>query len=405
MPPGALDGIRIIDLSTIMMGPLAARILGDLGADVIRIESLAGDSSRNGQPSRHAGMSGLSLNLQRNKRSIALDLKQPEGRAAALDVMRSSDVVVSNMRRSALDRLGLGPGDVRAVAPQLIYCVANGFGSDGPYAGLPAYDDAIQAGSGLAWLVGQVQGEPGYLPTIVADKVCGMAVAQAVLAGLIHRLRTGEGQTIELAMLETMVAFNLVDHQRAHTFDPPLGEFGYDRLLTPYRRPFRTADGWAGIIPYTDQHWRDFFTMAGLPELVHDPRFVNHNARIAHVDELYRLIDEVAPTLTTEEWLRRCADLSIPAMAVLDLSRVEDDPHLAAVGLVQHVEHPSEGAYRHVRDGVRFERSPMGLRRHAPRIGEHTREVLSQAGWGPDRIEQLLANGGARQAPPADRGE
>lgn len=401
MPPGALDGIRIIDLSTIMMGPLAARILGDLGADVIRIESLAGDSSRNGEPARHPGMSGLSLNLQRNKRSIALDLKHPDGRAAALDVMRSADVVVSNMRRSALDRLGLGPADVRAAAPQLIYCVANGFGSDGPYAGLPAYDDAIQAGSGLAWLVGQVQGEPGYLPTIVADKVCGMAVARAVLAGLIHRLRTGEGQTIELAMLETMVAFNLVDHQRAHTFDPPLGEFGYDRLLTPYRRPFRTADGWAGIIPYTDRHWRDFFTMAGRPELADDPRFANHNARIAHIDELYRLVDELAPTLTTEEWLTRCAELSIPAMAVLDLSRVEDDPHLGAVGLVQHVEHPTEGAYRHVGDGTRFERSPMGLRRHAPRIGEHTSEVLSQAGWAPDRIEQLLVSGAARQAPPA----
>jgi crotonobetainyl-CoA:carnitine CoA-transferase CaiB-like acyl-CoA transferase len=202
-------------------------------------------------------------------------------------------------------------------------------------------------------------------------------------------------------MLETMVAFNLVDHQRGHTFDPPIGEFGYDRLLTRFRRPFRTADGWAGIIPYTDRHWQAFFRIAGRPDLADDTRFADHNSRIAHIEELYRLVDEVAPMLTTEQWLERCDQASIPAMAVLDLSRVEEDPHLAAVGLVEHVEHPTEGAYRHVRDGTRFERSPMSLHRHAPRVGQHTTEVLTELGWAAERISELLTAGAARQAGPS----
>jgi crotonobetainyl-CoA:carnitine CoA-transferase CaiB-like acyl-CoA transferase len=394
--PAALEGIRVVDLTTILMGPLGTRILGDLGADVIRLETLTGDSARNSQPARHPGMSGLALNLQRNKRSLALDLKTSAGRQAALAVVGTADVLVTNMRRPALERLGLGPEAVRAGHPALIYCVANGFGSDGPYAGRAAYDDAIQAGSGLAWLVGQVAGQPGYLPAIIADKVCGMTIAQAVLAALVHRGRTGEGQLIEVPMLETMVAFNLVEHQRGHTFEPPLHDFGYDRLLTPYRRPFRTADGWAGILPYDDRHWREFFAIAGRPELANDPRFVDHNARIDHIDELYALVEELAPRLTTAEWMARCEAASIPAMEVLDLSRAADDPHLAAVGLQELVEHPSEGTYRHVREPVRYERTPAALRRHAPRLGEHTLEVLVEAGYTPEQVAELVAGGAAR---------
>ena len=241
-------------------------------------------------------------------------------------------------------------------------------------------------------------GEPRYLPTIVVDKVCGMAVAQAVLVALVHQARSGEGQTVEVPMLETMVAFNLLDHQRGHTFEPPIGEFGYDRLLTPYRRPYRTADGWAGLLPYNDRHWREFFRIAGKSELADDARFADHNARIVHIDELYRLVDELAPTLTTAEWLERCEAAQIPAMAVLDLSRCDEDPHLAAVGLIEVVEHPTEGLYRHVREPAVLDRTPAGLRRHAPRLGEHTREVLAEAGYGPAEIDALVAAGIAGQA-------
>ena len=399
--PGALAGIRVVDLSTILMGPYGARILADQGAEVIRIESLTGDSARNSLPARNPGMSGLHLALHRNKRSIALNLKDPNGRDAALAIMATADVVISNMRRAALDRLGIGPDQARAEHPELIYCVANGYGSNGPYAAKAAYDDAVQAGSGLAWLQAQVDpsGEPRYLPAIIADKVCGMTVAQAVLVALLHRARTGAGQIIEVPMLETMVAFNVIEHQRGATFDPPAGVFGYDRLLTRFRKPFRTADGWAALLPYSDRQWQDFLTLGGRPDLLTDPRFADHNTRMAHIDELYALVEEVAPSRTTADWLACCEQASIPASPVLDLSKAEQDPHLAAVGLFEAAEHPSEGRYRNVADPVRYGATPSALRRHAPRLGEHTKEILTEAGWDDARIAALLEAGTARQAP------
>ncbi len=399
---GALDGIRVIDLSTILMGPYATRILGDLGADVIRLETLDGDSSRNSLPARTPGMSSLALNLQRNKRSVSLDLKHPGARDAAFRLLSGADVVVTNMRRAALRRLGLDADAVRAANPAVIYCVANGYGAEGPYADRPAYDDAIQAGSGISWLVGEVSGRPGYLPAIIADKVCGMTVAQAVLAALVHKGRTGQGQTIEVPMLETMVAFNLLEHLRGQTFEPPLAPFGYDRLLTPYRRPFATADGWVGILPYNDDHWRAFFELCDRPDLAADERFATHNARIGHVEELYRFIDDVALTKTTDEWINLCEAHSIPAMAVLDLSRAEEDPHLAAVGLIEQLDHPTEGRYRHIREAVRYSETPATLHRFAPRLGEHTREVLSELGIPLALVDDLVAAGAANDgSPPA----
>jgi len=399
LPPansGALNGFRVVDLTTVLMGPLAARILGDLGADVIRLESLEGDSSRNSLPARTPGMSSMAMNLQRNKRSIALDLKDPTARSAAFRLLCGADVVVTNMRRGALARLGLDPDTVRAAAPSVVYCVANGYGSDGPYADRPAYDDAIQAGSGISWLIGQVQDRPGYLPAIIADKVCGMTIAQAVLAALLHRARTGRGQTIEVPMLETMVAFNLIEHQRGATFDPPLAPFGYDRLLTPYRRPFRSADGWVALLPYNNAHWAAFFALCERPDLAADPRFADHNARIANVDALWGWVDEVAATRTTDAWVDACEAHGIPVMPVLDLAHAADDPHLAAVGLFEHVEHPTEGAYVHVRDAVRYSDSPSALRRFTPRLGEHTVEVLTEVGLDTTQIEALVASGAAR---------
>lgn len=397
LPPGCLEGIRVIDLTTILMGPLGTRILGDLGADVIRIETLQGDSLRNSVPARNPGMSGILLNVHRNKRSVSLDLKSDAGRDAALAIIDSADVVVTNMRRSALTRLGLGPDALRVRKPELIVCVANGYGSSGPYAERAAYDDAIQAGSGLSWLVGQVQDRPGYLPTIIADKVCGMVIAQAVLASLIHRYRTGQGQSIEVPMLETMVAFNLLDHQRGHVFDPPIGDFGYERLLSPYRRPVRTADGWAGILPYADQQWQAFFRVANRPDLAADARFADHNSRIANINELYRLLDELAAQHTTAEWQVLCDANSIPMSPVLDLPDAATDPHLAAVGLFEFELHPTEGHYRNVAEPVRYDHAPAGLRRHAPRLGQHTTEVLTEVGLDPETIRAMLDAGQARE--------
>lgn len=395
---GALDGIRVVELATILMGPYAARILGDHGADVIRIESLEGDSTRHSLPTRNPGMSGHNLNVQRNKRSVSLDLKAPHGRDAALAIIGSADALVTNMRVAALRRLGLDPELLCERDPGLVVAVGNGYGSDGPYGGKAAYDDAIQAGSGLAWIVGQGRGgEPAYVPAIMADKVCGMAIAQAVLAALVHRARTGEGQLVEVPMLETMVAFNIIEHHRGHAFEPPEGAFGYARLFSPDRRPFRSADGWIALLPYDDRHWRDFFELIGRPELADDPRFGDHNARIVNIDDAYGIVAEAAPHRTTAEWLDVCDARSIPCSVVLDLEHVEDDPHLAAVGMVQVVDHPTEGPYRYVRDGPRFTRTPMALHRHAPRLGEHTTEVLAEVGYDAAAVEALLGAGAARQ--------
>ena len=393
MQNGALTGTRIIDLTTVLMGPMATRMLGDHGADVIRIESLQGDSTRNGLPARSPGMSGFSLNLQRNKRSVALDLKNPAGHEVMMELVATADVLVTNMRAAALERLGLDADTVCTAHPELIHCRANGFGSAGPYRDKAAYDDAIQAASGLAGLIGDARGRPDYVPTVIADKVTGLHIVQAVMAALLHRHATGRGQTIEVPMFETMVAFNLVEHYRGATFEPPEGPFGYERLMSPFRRPVETADGFMCLLPYTDENWRAFFEFVGRPELAEHPNFATHNARIVNVDELYGLLGELGTSRTTAVWVEFCDRSSIPAAPVLDLARLDDDPHLREVGLVEILEHPTEGAYRHVTDSVVYSETPTALRRHAPRLGQHTEEVLTELGYSRQRIDALDTDG------------
>ncbi len=393
MEQGALAGIRVIDLTTVLMGPMATRMLGDHGADVIRVETTSGDSTRNGIPSRHFGMSGFSLNLQRNKRSLSIDLKREAGRQVMLDLVATADVLVTNMRAGALTRLGLDEASVNAVNPALIYCRANGFASKGPYGNKAAYDDAIQAASGLAGLFTATNGRPTYVPSVIADKVTGLHVVQAVMAALIHRYRTGSGQNIEVPMFETMVSFNLVEHLRGAAFEPPEGPFGYERLLSPARRPYSTADGFICLLPYTDDNCRDFFDFIGRSDLADDERFSTHNARVAHTSELYDLIAEAAQTKTTEVWIEFCDKVSIPAAKVMELSDFADDPHLAEVELVQIAHHPSEGDYRYIRDPVIYSDSPTELRRHAPRLGEHSAELLGELGYDTEKISALVADG------------
>ncbi|MDH4145639.1 MAG: CoA transferase [Acidimicrobiia bacterium] len=386
---GALAGFRVIDLTTVLMAPLATRMLADHGADVIRIEAPGGEAFLSTPPARSPGMNWFTLNLHRNKRSVVLDLKAAAGRDAAEALMASADVVVTNMRQAALERLGLDAATMCARHPRLVYCTGNGYGSDGPYAGKAAYDDAIQAGSGLASLVERVDGEPRYSPAVIADKVCGLHILQAVLAALLFRERTGRGQAIEVPMFETMVAFNLAEHHGGHIFEPPEGDVGYVRVLNRSRRPYRCADGWICLLPYTDRNWRDFFGFVGRPALADDARFAEHTARIANSETLYGLVGELAAEHTLAEWLEFCDRVSIPATAVMDLADAPSDPHLAAVDLLGVLEHPTEGAYRMVRDPIRYEASPTSLRRHAPRPGQHTREVLAELGWDDDAIAQV----------------
>ncbi len=393
MEHGALDGIRIIDLTTVLMGPMATRMLGDHGADVIRVEPTTGDSTRNGLPSRSAGMSGFSLNLQRNKRSLSIDLKDNRGQQVILDLAKTADVLVTNMRAEALARLGLDEDSVTSINPSLIYCRANGFSADGPYKDKAAYDDAIQAASGLAGLFTATTGRPTYVPAVIADKVTGLHIVQAVMAALIHRYRTGVGQRIEVPMFETMVSFNLVEHLRGAAFEPPEGPFGYERLLTPARKPYETVDGFVALLPYTDKNYKDFFDFIERPELAIDEKFATHNARVANTSELYGLIAEAAQFKTTEQWLEFCDKVSIPAAAVLDLANLEEDPHLSQVDLVHITDHPTEGRYKYVRDPVRYSESSTGLHRHAPRLGEHSIELLLELGYDEEQISEMVSDG------------
>ncbi|MGI9616649.1 MAG: CaiB/BaiF CoA transferase family protein [Acidimicrobiales bacterium] len=388
-PNKPLAGVRVTDLTDVVMGPLATRMLADMGADVIRIEAPGGDPIRHYEPMRSPAMSAFGMNLNRNKRSVVLDLKSADGRQALDDLIATSDVFVSNMRRGALDRLGLDEPSVRAVRGDIIYCVANGFGSDGPKANQAAYDDVMQAASGLAAMFAWVGDEPRLVPSIYADKVTGTHIAFAITAALHGRAVTGEGSAIEVPMAETMAAFNLVEHLSGHTFEPHQGEFSYARIRTANRRPRRTTDGWIVVLPYSDDNWTRFWNFGGRPELVDDPRFATGADRVRNADGLYGLLDEVVQHRSTAEWLDFCAEHSIPAAEVLDLEHIGDDPHFAAVGLLQDAEHPSEGTYRYVRSPIRLNGESATIDRHPPRLGQHTAEVFTELGWDPDHIAKL----------------
>jgi len=389
---GPLTGIRILDLTSVIMGPFATHILADLGADVIKIESPEGDSVRHYQPARHPGMSGQFLNMHRNKRSVVLDLKQDAARTALNRLLETADVFVHNLRPKTIERLGYGYEAVRAIKPDIVYCGAYGFSAKGPYGDKAAYDDLIQAGSGVAALIGEVHGEPAYVPTVICDKLAGQAIAYAVLAALFQRSRGGGGQAIEVPMLETTVEFNLVEHMSGFGFEPPLSRPGFPRLMDRSRKPYRTQDGYACILPYSDRNWLDFYAFTGRTEFLDDPRFASLAQRVRHIRVLYGMLEEEAVKRTTAQWVEFCDRVSIPCMPVLGLEDLPADPHLQAVGLFGVAEHPSEGKYRSVRRPVDFSAAPFRIRRHAPRLGEHTAEVLAESGLSDPEIARLVAD-------------
>lgn len=387
---GPLAGVRVVDLTSVIMGPSATHMLADLGADVIKIETPEGDSFRHYRPARGAGMGGNFLHLNRNKRSVRLDLKRPAARAALDRLIATADVFVHSMRPDAILRLGYGYERVRALKADIVFCGAYGFGADGPYAHKAAYDDLIQAGSGLAALQTAAYGQPGYLPTVLCDKIAGQAIACAILAALYERRAGGGGQAVEVPMFETMVEFNFVEHMVGYAFEPPLGPPGFNRVLSPRRKPYRTRDGHACILPYSDRNWRDFFIHTGRLEFLDDPRFTPLAVRVENIEILYALVEEEAPRRTTAEWVGFCDSVSIPCMPVLGLEDLPEDAHLKAVGFFGTAEHPSEGRYRTMRRPVSFSGSRFAIRRHAPRHGEHTAEVLAEAGLDPAEIAALI---------------
>jgi crotonobetainyl-CoA:carnitine CoA-transferase CaiB-like acyl-CoA transferase len=396
--PGPLAGVRVLDVTTVVLGPWATQTLGDLGADVIKVEPPEGDTTRRLGPARHPGMAAFFLACNRNKRSLVLDLKQDAGRAALLRLASTADAMLHNFRPEPAARLGLDYETFRAVNPRLVYCATYGFRARGPYGNKPAYDDVIQAAAGLASLQASIAGEPRYVPTIVADKTSSLAVLSSVLAGLFERERSGLGQAIEVPMMETVAAYVMVEHLYGETFIPPLESAGYKRILSRWRRPFQTQDGHLAVVPYTDAHWRTFFQIAGRPELQDDPRFTTLESRLANIEVLYEELGKIVATRTSAEWLQALERASVPATVVNTLESLLADPQLEATGFWKVVEHPSEGTLRMPDIPTTYSRTPGEIRRLQPRLGEHSVEVLREAGFSQPEIDGMLASGATAQA-------
>ncbi|GAA5236794.1 CoA transferase [Verticiella sediminum] len=392
-PAGPLAGVRILDLTAVVLGPMATQILGDYGADVIKVENLEGDMMRANGITKTPGLSSIFLAINRNKRSLALDLKTEAGRDAVRRLLPTVDVVVHNMRVSAIERLGLGYEALKAIHPGIVYVAATGFGQDGPHRSRPAFDDIVQAGCGLVALNGAGGRAPDYTPSLIADKTAGVYVANAVLAALFHRERTGQGQYVEVPMLETLAAFVLTEHLGGLTFPGAPEPAGYPRLLQGGRRPTPTKDGYMSLLPYTQAHWRAFFEAVGRNDLAERYDVENRRERNARIRELYAHVAEITPQRTTAEWLDLCESLDIPATPIYALDDLPEHPHLKAVGLFAEAEHPVQGSIRYVRPTTLFDRTPAQVRRQAPTVGQDSSEILGEAGYTPDEIGRLKAAG------------
>jgi len=378
---GPLTGLRVLDLTTVIMGPMATQMLGDMGADVIKVEVPTGDTMRNVGPFRHDKMGPIYLQCNRNKRSVVLDLKAPEGRAAVLKIASEVDIMVSNVRPQAMARLGLGYAQIAAVNPRIIYCSAVGYGAGGPQAGKPVYDDLMQATSGVSGLFNAIDGAPRYAPINICDRIVGLHLVIAITSALHHRHVSGEGQEIEVPMFETMAQFVVADHMGGAAFVPPLGKMGYGRLMSRIRGPYKTRDGHLGVVVYTDQHWRDFSKLIGQPDLMErDARFKNQESRTQHAEHMGAFLTEQLATRTTAEWIAILDGIDIPASRVNSLEDLFTDPHLDAVGLWQEREHHTEGKVKVARFPLKFAKTPADIRRLAPNLGEHTAEVLAEYG-------------------------
>lgn len=391
--PQPLSGLRVLDLTTVIYGPYTTQQLGDFGADVIKIEAPVGDMTRDIGISRNPKMTALYMGSNRNKRSIVLDLKREEARAALWALIDGADVLVHNIRPQKMARLGFDPDAVLKRNTTIVYGALLGYREGGPYGGMPAYDDVIQGQSGLAGTFAARDGEPVLMPTIVADKTAGLLASNGILAAVIQRLVTGKGVYVETSMFEGLASYVLLEHQDGTMFRPPLRGPGYPRALSPERRPYRTADGYLCMLAYTDKHWQRFWALSGQAGPAADPRFQSIGSRADNIDALYRIAGGIVRSRTTEEWLHVLKKAEIPAGSVNRLEDLRDDAHLQAIGFFRPFEHPSEGAIEIPDTAYRFDHETLPVHRPQPRLGEHTEEVLREAGLSADEIRVVMDQG------------
>lgn len=393
---GPLQGLRVLDLTSVLMGPYATQLMADMGADVVKIEPPTGDTVRDIGPMRNPGMGHIFLHVNRNKRSLVLDLKQPDGLTAFYRLAETADVVIYNIRPQAMRRLGIDYKRLQALNPRIIYAGLYGYSEAGPYAGRPAYDDLIQGAAAVPSIMSMASGdEPRYVPLTLADRTVGLMASNTILAALVSRAQTGVGQQIEIPMFETMVQYVLSDHLGGETFLPAEGPSGYPRLLVKERRPYQTLDGYLCVLIYNDKQWASFLALIGHPDwFTQDPRFASIGVRTQHINDLYRMVGQAIATRTTQEWKGLLDGADIPCMPLHNIDSLTKDPHLEAVGMIRQVMHPTEGAMRQIGVPVRLSGTPvLDEQKPAPQLGQHSGEILREAGYSAQAIESLMARG------------
>jgi crotonobetainyl-CoA:carnitine CoA-transferase CaiB-like acyl-CoA transferase len=393
---GPLKDLRILDLTSILMGPYATQIMGDLGADVVKIEPPSGDAVRGIGPMRNPGMGHIFLHVNRNKRSLVLDLKHSDGLAAFYSLAKTADVIIYSIRPQSLERLGIDYDRLKKINPRIIYAGLYGYSEAGPYAGKPAYDDLIQGASAVPSIMSMASGdEPRYVPLTLADRTVGLMASNTILAAVVSRAQSGLGQQIEIPMFETMTQYVLSDHLAGETFIPAEGPTGYPRLLVKERRPYQTLNGFICVLIYSDKQWERFLTLIGHSDwFVNDPRFATIGVRTQHINDLYRIVGQAVATRTTQEWISLLEKADIPCMPLHDIESLSKDPHLEAVGMIREVLHPTEGPMRQLGVPVRLFGTPvLDVQKPAPQLGQHSTEILREAGYSEQNISSLIERG------------
>jgi len=392
---GPLSGYRIIDLTSVVLGPYCTQMLGDLGADIIKIEAPGGDIVRHAGPHVSKAMGPIYLTINRNKRAMTLDLKTEGAKQILHKLLKGADAVIHNIRAGGMRRLGFDYESVKAFNPEIIYCHAVGYGSKGQYAERQAYDDLVQAAAGASFMLPMQDGttEPRYFPGLIADKTTGLHAAYAMLAAFLHRERTGHGQFVEVPMLECMVSFTMAENLYGHAFVPPKQPIAYSRSINRMRKPYKTKDGYIALMPYSDENWRRFFRLGNREDLMDDERYSTYAARTNNITDLYMEAEVIALQRTTDEWMKVLAEENVPCMCVHDLASVLHDPQLRDTGFLEERDHPSEGRYLAINNPVSFSGFSQEIEREPPLLGQHNCEILEEIGFSESEMESYKSAG------------